>query len=154
MQINSASSSRNMLRMRPLFHSGGSPQIRSPTFAVSGRTVHGEITENVVGRGIHLSNQIDTDLPSPILHNSPADNSSRPDNRLRHANDGLLPNFVERKSPLEKYFSFIINAAKLFGYWISHQHCFARRALLKLIRSRNLIPYFDFDFPIGFQLIQ
>jgi hypothetical protein len=134
LHIISTSSAKKILQMRPLFQSRGFPVMRSPTIADSGRIVQGEIIENVVDLGIHLSIHIATDFPSPIHHKSPALSNSRPDNMLHYANEGL-PILAVRKLPLGKYFSLIIVAAKLSGCWTSLQHYFARRALLKLMKS-------------------
>jgi hypothetical protein len=107
LQIISASSAIKMLWIRPLFHSGGLPVIRSSTCAFSGIVLQGDIIEKVLGLGIHLSDQTATDFPSPILHISLASKSSLPAKILRHAKEGLLPNFAVRKSPFRKYFPLI-----------------------------------------------
>jgi hypothetical protein len=104
--------------------------------------------------GIHLSPQILTCSPLPILHISPCSSTGLALSMLRHVKEGLAPSLACKKESLRKYFPFRTFASREFGCWISLQPCLARRAKLKTSKSRNPSPPLCLGSPNRVQLIQ
>jgi hypothetical protein len=107
-----------------------------------------------MGVGIHLSPQILTEAPFPILQKRPCFKRFQATKILLQAYEGRFPREASKKDELGKYLAFNMLPKREEGFWQSLQPCLAKRALLKQLRSLKPIPPILLDLPIFSQDIQ
>lgn len=137
-----------------LFHHLVSRSMSALTLAFIGSNFGGDWTAYVIEVGSYLSPQIWTVLPFLIRQIKPSCNKPLEEKILCHSKDGRLPRLASKKVARGKYLTFRIWPAKLLGLCKSRQPCFANKARLKLLKSRNPIPPLALENPIFFRLIQ
>ena len=104
--------------------------------------------------GSQRSAQTSVFLPDPIEFRRPALSRGCAAIKLRHTYEGLLTFTTSTGFVWRKYRPFRTLAKSEEGYWINRQSCFASRARLKLLRSRNPKPPLSCGMHIFFQAIQ
>ena len=103
--------------------------------------------------GSHLSSQILTEEPSPILLNSPASNAPLPSTIDRQVAEALRGTVACIKSVVGKYLPFSTLEHRPCGFVISRHPCFPNNATLKHSKSGNPIPPLIFGSDKDFQSI-
>ena len=139
-RISSLSLSKNQLFSLSIFHSPVPLFMSSQTRALVELGFSFEITLYVHGLGIHLSCHTLILFPFPTYHLMPLCTMLCAAIKLLHAQDGLRPIVASAKLQCGKYFALYTRLNRELELVKSRHPCLAKRAKLKLLKSRKPSP--------------